>query len=456
MNKQRIIFFCKECGNESLKWLGKCPACGAWNSFIEQKLNDGEVKLENRDTKKPIKLQEITEGEITRIDTKSVELNRVLGGGIVPGSVILIAGEPGIGKSTLMLQFALRVKSIKTLYVSGEESEYQLKLRAERLKGKGESCLILCDTIVENIITAISEIKPDIVVIDSIQTIQTDNYESYPGSVSQIKQCAFLLMQTAKQMNIPIFIIGHVNKEGDIAGPKIIEHMVDVVLFFEGNTNNTYRLLRTMKNRFGPTFEIGLFDMRQDGLKEVTNPTNVLINEETFNLSGTCLACVIEGIRPLIVEVQALVNQVNHFNPQRVSNGYDNKRLAILIAVIEKILKIKFYNKEIFINIAGGFKINDTSLDFAVAMAMLSSTYDLTIPRELCFIGEIGLNGEIRPSPKIEQRLNEIQKIGIKHVVVSSFKIKELNMANFKNLNIIPVSNISEIKLKELISEIKC
>lgn len=451
MNRQKSVFFCKECGNEFPKWLGKCPICGAWNSFVEHKLNDSNTFIRSVEIKKPIKLQDINESENNRIDTKSIELNRVLGGGIVPGSVILIAGEPGIGKSTLMLQFALRVKSIKTLYVSGEESEYQLKLRAERLKGKGESCMILCDTIVENIIYSINQIKPDIVVIDSIQTLQTQSYESYPGSVSQIKQCTFLLLQTAKQLNIPIFIIGHINKEGDIAGPKIIEHMVDVVLFFEGNSNNTYRLLRTVKNRFGPTFEIGLFDMRQDGLKEISNPSNVLINEETANLNGTCLCCVIEGIRPLIIEVQALVNQVNHYNPQRVSNGYDSKRLAILIAVIEKIMKMKFYNKEIFINIAGGFKINDTSLDLAVAMSMLSSAYDLPIPRKMCFIGEVGLNGEIRPAPKIEQRLAEIQKIGIKSVIISSFKIKEIDSSLFKTINVIPVSNISEIKLKDLL-----
>jgi DNA repair protein RadA/Sms len=442
--KSKQIFFCKNCGYESPKWLGKCPSCGEWNSFIEQVVRKSKSSVSHtNEIKQPKRLSEITADETIRINSKSVELNRVLGGGIVPGTVILIGGEPGIGKSTLMLQFSMRVKSITTLYVSGEESETQLKLRATRIGGKGESCLLLCETSLENILEQIKTVKPEIVIIDSIQTIQSENIESYSGSLSQVRECTAAFIRVAKETNLPIFIIGHINKEGAIAGPKVLEHMVDTVLLFEGEASHPYRILRAIKNRFGSTSEIGIFEMLQDGLKEVTNPSDVLITEATENLSGSCIAATIEGIRPIMLEVQALVGTTSYSVPQRLANGYDVKKLSLMLAVIEKRLQMKMYNKDVFLNIAGGLKISDPAIDLAVVFSILSSNYDKAIPRTTCFAGEIGLNGEIRPVQKIEQRISEAEKMGFKKMIISKYGLKGLNLSKFK-IEIVSVGNLKE------------
>lgn len=444
-NKTKHIFFCKECGYETSKWLGKCPSCNAWNSFEEIAVQKNSPKKSSnpQEIKTPKRLSEIQTDESIRINTKSQELNRVLGGGIVAGSVILIVGEPGIGKSTLMLQFALRVKSITSLYVSGEESEAQLKLRANRIGGTAESCLLLCDTSIENILSHIKHIKPDIVIIDSIQTLQSSNTESFAGSITQVRECTAKLIQIAKEEKIPIFIIGHINKEGNIAGPKILEHMVDTVLIFEGEASHPYRILRAIKNRYGSTSEIGIFEMRQEGLKEISNPSDILISQETENLSGTCIASIIEGIRPLMIEVQALVATSSNNYPQRLSNGLDVKRLSLLLAVIEKRLGIRLYNKDVFINLAGGIKTSDPSIDLAVVFAILSSNFDKPIPKTTCFAGEIGLNGEIRPIQKIEQRLSEAEKMGFKKIIISKYGLKGINLSKF-NIKIITLTNLKD------------
>ncbi|GAB4458480.1 MAG: DNA repair protein RadA [Bacteroidales bacterium] len=442
--KAKIVFFCNQCGYESPKWLGKCPSCNAWNSFVDQTVNTkSSSNVKHRETKTVKRLNEITADESIRINSKSVELNRVLGGGIVNGSVVLIGGEPGIGKSTLMLQFAMRVKSITSLYVSGEESETQLKLRAQRLGGDGESCLLLCDTQLENIIAQIQQNKPDIVIIDSIQTIQSEHVESYAGSLSQVRECTAQLINTAKENNIPIFIIGHINKEGALAGPKVLEHMVDTVIVFEGEPGHPYRILRAVKNRFGSTSEIGIFEMRQEGLKEVSNPSDILISEATENLSGSCIAATIEGIRPIMIEVQALSSStVNNF-PQRLANGYDLKRLSLMLAVIEKRLNIKMYNRDVFLNIVGGIKVVDPAIDLAVIFSILSSNFDKAIPRTTCFAGEVGLNGEIRPVQKIEQRIAEAEKMGFQKMIISKYGLKGINLNKFK-IKIVTVGNLKD------------
>ncbi|MCX7862171.1 MAG: DNA repair protein RadA [Bacteroidales bacterium] len=451
-SKTKQSFFCKECGYETTKWLGKCPSCGTWNSFEETEVIKTTSKKIYPHEKKAVKrINEITADDNLRINTKSQELNRVLGGGIVAGSVILIAGEPGIGKSTLMLQFALRVKSITSLYVSGEESESQLKLRANRLGGAGESCLLLCDTYLENIMEQIKIYKPNIVIIDSIQTLQSQQIDSYAGSITQIRECTAQLIQIAKTENIPIFIIGHINKEGGIAGPKILEHMVDTVLIFEGEASHPYRILRSIKNRYGSTSEIGIFEMRQDGLKEISNPSEILISQETENLSGTCIASTIEGIRPLMIEVQALVATTYNNFPQRLSNGYDIKRLSLILAVIEKRLHIKLANKDVFINIAGGIKTSDPAIDLAVVFAILSSNFDKPIPKSICFAGEIGLNGEIRPVQKIEQRLAEAEKMGFQKIIISKYGLKGINLSKYK-LQIQTVANLRDFNENIFIS----
>jgi DNA repair protein RadA/Sms len=443
-SKSKTVFFCNQCGYESPKWLGKCPSCNAWNSFVEQTVNTkSSSNAKHRETKTVKRLNEITADESIRINSKSVELNRVLGGGIVNGSVVLIGGEPGIGKSTLMLQFAMRVKSITSLYVSGEESETQLKLRAQRLGGDGESCLLLCDTQLENIIAQIQQNKPDIVIIDSIQTIQSEHVESYAGSLSQVRECTAQLINTAKENNIPIFIIGHINKEGALAGPKVLEHMVDTVIVFEGEPGHPYRILRAVKNRFGSTSEIGIFEMRQEGLKEVSNPSDILISEATENLSGSCIAATIEGIRPIMIEVQALSSSTANNFPQRLANGYDLKRLSLMLAVIEKRLNIKMYNRDVFLNIVGGIKVVDPAIDLAVIFSILSSNYDKAIPRTTCFAGEVGLNGEIRPVQKIEQRIAEAEKMGFQKMIISKYGLKGINLNKFK-IKILTVGNLKD------------
>ncbi len=443
--KSKQIFFCSQCGHESPKWLGKCPACNEWNTFVEHSIiKNKNVKISNTfEVKHAKRIHEINTDESIRIDTKSVELNRILGGGMVPGSVILIAGEPGIGKSTLMLQFALRIKSITSLYVSGEESESQIKLRANRIGGKGEACLLLCDNSLENIIQQIKQHKPNIVIIDSIQTLQSESIDSFAGSITQVRGCASQLIQIAKEENITVFFIGHINKEGAIAGPKILEHMVDTVLLFEGEANHPYRIVRSIKNRFGSTSEIGIFEMKQDGLKEITNPLEILITEESKDVSGTCIASTIEGIRPFMLEVQALVSSSTNNFPQRLSNGYELKRLSLILAVIEKRLNIKMYHRDVFLNIVGGIKSSDPAIDLAVVFAILSSTFDKPIPKTTCYAGEVGLNGEIRPVQKIEQRLGEAEKMGFKKIIISKYGLKGINLSKYK-IKIVTVGNLIE------------
>lgn len=445
MPKQKTTFFCSNCGAESSKWIGKCPSCNEWNTYIEEpkvKLkSESNIKRNNPSTAKL--LSEINISPEPRLNSKSIELNRVLGGGIVPGSVILIGGEPGIGKSTLMLQFSLRVNSFKILYVSGEESEQQLKLRALRIGGKGENCLLYCDNNLQNILAQFEKTNPDIIIIDSIQTIQSDNVESSPGSVVQVRECTAALLKYAKENNKPLFLIGHINKEGNIAGPKVLEHMVDTVLQFEGDLNNLYRILRSTKNRYGSTSEIGIFEMQNTGLKEVPNPADILLSHNEEYLSGTVAAATIEGMRPLLIEVQALVSTANYGNPQRSSTGFDAKRLSMLLAVLEKRAGFKLSSKDVFLNIAGGLKVTDTAIDLAVVSAVLSSDLDRYISKEICFAGEVGLSGEIRPVPRIEQRIGEAQKLGFKKIVTSKYGLKGIDITKY-TIEIAQVSKIEE------------
>lgn len=430
----KTAFFCNNCGNHLSKWAGQCPYCKNWNTIVEEpvskKVNISKTSQHKRPEPKPV--SQIKASSEERLNTKSIELNRVLGGGIVPGSVILIGGEPGIGKSTIMLQFSLRVTSYKILYVTGEESEQQIKLRADRIGGKNENCLILCDTDLNSILTNCEKINPDIIIIDSIQTIQNDNIESAPGSVSQVRECSASLLRFAKENNKPVFLIGHINKEGNIAGPKVLEHMVDTVISFEGDMNNSYRILRTTKNRFGSTSEIGIFEMLNTGLKEVNNPSDILISASDEVFSGTAVAAVVEGIRPILIEIQALVSTAAYGNPQRSSTGYDQRRLAMLLAVLERKAGFKLNQKDVFLNIAGGLKINDPAADLAVVASILSSDLDRPVSKNICIAGEVGLTGEIRPVSRTEQRIGEAEKLGFKKIIISRYGLKGLDLSKFK------------------------
>lgn len=445
MAKQRTAFFCSNCGAESTKWVGKCTSCGEWNTYIEEpKIKSVKsVSGKTKEAAVPKLVSEISISPEPRLNSKSVELNRVLGGGIVPGSVILIGGEPGIGKSTLMLQFSLRVNSYKILYVSGEESEQQLKLRAERIGGKGENCYMFCESNLDNILLQIDKLNPDIIIIDSIQTVQSERVESSPGSVVQVRECTGAFIKYAKENNKPIFLIGHINKEGSIAGPKVLEHMVDTVLAFEGDLNNLYRILRSTKNRFGSTSEIGIFEMQSTGLKEVLNPSDVLLSHTDEILSGTVVASTLEGIRPILIEVQALVSSAAYGNPQRSSTGFDTRRLGMLLAVLEKRAGFKLSAKDVFLNIAGGIKVSDPAIDLAVIAAVLSSDLDRPVSKSLCIAGEIGLTGEIRPVSRIEQRIGEAQKLGFKKMLISKYGLKGIDLSKY-NIEIFPVSKVEE------------
>ena len=445
MAKQKTAFFCSNCGAESSKWVGKCPSCGEWNTIIEEPVfKTGKTKVhKSKGIVTPKLVTEISSVNEPRLNTKSVELNRVLGGGLVPGSVVLIGGEPGIGKSTIMLQFALRVSSYKILYVSGEESEQQLKLRAERIGGKGENCFILCENDLDNILNQCHKINPDIVIVDSIQTIQSEKLDSSPGTIVQVRECTASLLRYAKENGKPFFLIGHINKEGNIAGPKVLEHMVDTVLAFEGDLNNRYRILRATKNRFGSTSELGIFEMRSDGLKEVTNPSDILLSHTDEILSGTVVAATIEGIRPMLIEVQALVSSAAYGNPQRSSTGFDLRRLGMLLAVLEKRAGFKMSVKDVFLNIAGGLKVSDPAIDLAVLAAVLSSDLDRPVLKDLCIAGEIGLTGEVRPVARLEQRIGEAEKLGFKRILVSKYGLKGLDLSKFK-IQIHPVSKVEE------------
>jgi DNA repair protein RadA/Sms len=450
MIKNKTVFVCTQCGNDSPKWIGKCPVCGEWNSYVEEIISKQSPAqelpgLSNYETlkSKPILLQEIKTGEEIRLDMADMELNRVLGGGLVPGSLILIGGEPGIGKSTLVLQTVLKLKPYKTLYVSGEESAKQLKLRAERLGPDNENLFILCETNLEQIFTHINNLKPELLIVDSIQTIFTERVESSPGSITQVRESSASLLKFAKETGTPVLLIGHINKEGSIAGPKVLEHIVDTVLQFEGDQHYMYRILRSIKNRFGSTAELGIYEMRQDGLREVNNPSELLLTQNHEGLSGVAIAATIEGIRPFLIETQALVSTAAYGTPQRSATGFDIRRMNMLLAVLEKRAGFKLAQKDVFLNIAGGLKVNDPAMDLSVISAILSSSLDIAIERETCMSGEVGLSGEIRPVNRIEQRILEAEKLGFKKIIIPKNNLKGFDTTK-SNIQIVQVKKVEE------------
>lgn len=476
MAKIKKAWFCTACGNESPKWMGKCPACGEWNTMVEEVVSkeaDSGMTSRNRSflenaNSKPQSLSQIHTGQESRISLGSGELDRVLGDGMVEGSIILIGGEPGIGKSTLSLQIPLSCTHLKTLYVSGEESARQIKLRGERLKtgqsgaasletaavssttnhtnnGKDQydNCLILAETLLENILTRAKEVKPQLLIIDSIQTIYSQNIESSAGSVSQVRECAASLLRFAKESNTPVILIGHITKDGSIAGPKILEHIVDVVLQFEGDTRHSYRILRSIKNRFGSTAELAVYEMTGEGLKEILNPSEMFIPMHGNNLSGIAVAAMLDGTRPFLIEVQALVSTAAYGTPQRSATGFDVRRMNMLLAVLEKRVGFKLSQKDVFLNIAGGLKITDPACDLAVVASVLSSNFDVTLSSRIAFAGEVGLSGEIRPVSQIEKRITEAAKLGFDQIFVSSFS--KIPSSLKKEIRIMEVSNIPEL-----------
>lgn len=448
MAKEKSIFFCSNCGNESPKWLGKCPACGEWNTYTEERVkvskNARSLLPQSKLESHPLKLSEIKQESLERLSMPSGELNRVLGGGLVPGSIILIGGEPGIGKSTLVLQNMIRIRSRKVLYVSGEESAQQLKMRAERLGVDGGECYIVCETSLEIIFQHINNSNPGIVVIDSIQTIASEALESAAGSVGQVRECAAALLKYAKESGVPVILIGHINKEGSIAGPKVLEHIVDAVLQFEGDHHYMYRILRSIKNRFGSTSEMGIYEMTQVGLREVANPSELLISDAEADLSGSAVGVTIEGVRPLLVESQALVSTAAYGTAQRSVTGFDAKRMNMLLAVLEKRVGFKLALKDVFLNIAGGFKVNDPALDLAVISSILSSNVDMPISRSVCLTGEVGLSGEIRPVTRLEQRIVEADKLGFSKIFVPHNNLKGVNLNRFK-VEVVEVSRVEDV-----------
>jgi len=456
MAEAKKAYVCRECGYDAPKWLGKCPSCGAWNTFDELVVAKKGSSVAAAVTSSAVpkaksqRVQDIKTGETKRIDIGQSEVNRVLGGGLVPGSIILVGGEPGIGKSTLALQLALADNGLRTLYVSGEESAEQIKMRAERLGIHNEECVVYTETLLENIIAQCEAIKPDMVVVDSIQTIYTDLVDASAGSVSQIRECASTLLKYAKGSGTPVFIIGHITKEGTIAGPKVLEHIVDVVLQFEGDGNNTYRILRGIKNRFGATFEIGVFEMLEKGLRSVENPSEVLLSHYDEPLSGIAVAATVDGIRPYLLEVQALVSQAAYGTPQRNATGYDSRRMNMLLAILEKRVGLKMFQKDVFLNFAGGFKVSDTGLDLAVVAAVLSSYFDRPINEGLALAGEIGLSGEVRPAPRTEQRISEAARLGFKKIVVSGYA--SLPSKKIKGIEVARITTVGELA-RHLFSE---
>ena len=444
--KLKRTFFCTACGYETPKWLGKCPSCGEWNTITEHvvaKESSQSARLRSVPKPQPQLVQDITEQTTRRIDTGIGELNRVLGGGLVPGSLVLLGGEPGIGKSTLSLQLALTSHGLRTLYVSGEESAEQIGMRAERLGIGNEECYIYSETLLENILQQIEQQHPDVVVIDSIQTIFTQTIDSSAGSVSQIRECAASLLKYAKTTGTSIFIIGHITKDGTIAGPKILEHIVDVVLQFEGDGNNVYRILRGIKNRFGATFEIGVFEMLDSGLRAVENPSEILLSHYDEPLSGIAVGASVDGIRPYLIEVQALVTNAAYGTPQRNATGYDSRRMSMLLAVLEKRVGMKMFQKDVFLNFAGGFRVADTGLDLSIVAAVISSYYDRAILNGVCCAGEVGLSGEVRPAPRTEQRISEAARLGFKRIIVSGFLRKDMKPP--KGIEVIYINHIGEL-----------
>ena len=453
MSKIKTAYFCQNCGYESAKWFGKCPSCQQWNTFVEELIQKDVKKSSSNDwqsyngdvaTKKTQLLYEVKTKETPRILTNDQELNRVLGGGIVRGSIVLIAGEPGIGKSTLFLQMGLQLNEVTTLYISGEESEQQIKMRADRLGMQSEKFYLLTETSTQVIFQEIKKLKPQIIIVDSIQTLESPFIDSSPGSVSQIRECAAEFQQFAKETNTPVFLIGHITKEGSIAGPKLLEHMVDTVLQFEGDRHYAYRILRTLKNRFGSTAELGIYQMNDNGMNAVLNPSEILITQKEDQLSGIAIAATIEGLRPLLIEVQALVTESVYGTPQRTVSGFDLRRLQLLLAVLEKRGGFHFGAKDVFLNIAGGFKVEDPSIDLAVLVALLSSYEDVAIPHDVCFAGEVGLSGEIRAVNRIEQRIAEAEKLGFKKIIVSKYNQKGMSKQKF-NIEVVTAGRVDEV-----------
>ena len=450
MSKTKSVYICQSCGFESAKWMGKCTSCAQWNTFVEEIVSKKPAAVAGKsfsEKSKPVRLDEIDVLQTFRIETKDNELNRVLGGGIVPGSVVLIAGDPGIGKSTLMLQLALGFEEAKVAYVSGEESAEQISMRAKRMGYRKTNCYVLAETQTQIILEHFKELKPDVVIIDSVQTLHTQNIESSPGSVSQIRECAAEMQRYAKETGVPVFLIGHITKEGVIAGPKVLEHIVDTVLQFEGDRNHNYRILRTSKNRFGSTSEIGIYDMQNAGLRQVSNPSELLLSQREELLSGIAIAAMVEGMRPMLIETQALVAPAVYGTPQRSSTGFDVRRLHMLLAVLEKRLGFHFGNKDVFFNIAGGIRVDDPAIDLAVVCALLSSFDDAPVPYNFCFAGEVGLSGEIRAVNKIEQRITEADKLGFEKIFIPSGN-KKATTALKTNIKIITVSKVQEVSRK--------
>jgi len=453
--KVKKIFVCTSCGSESPKWVGKCPACGEWNTYHEEIIHK-ETTLEEKNRAwqpngttlgkpgpKPVLLEEIVAGHTQRLTSPDKELNRVLGGGIVPGAIMLVGGQPGIGKSTLMLQLALTSRA-KVLYVSGEESEEQIKMRADRVNNRQANCYILTETNTTKILTHANEMQPDLMVIDSIQTLASPHIESTPGSVSQVRECSGELQRFAKETGIPVFVIGHITKDGTIAGPKLLEHIVDVVLQFEGEQHYSYRVLRTLKNRFGSTDELGIYEMQANGLREVSNPSELLISQKDEDLSGSAIAATMEGLRPMLIETQALVSRAVYGTPQRSATGFDLRRLSMLLAVLEKRGGLAFGQNDVFLNIAGGIRVDDPAIDLAIVSALISSLEDIAIPDKYTFAGEVGLSGEIRAVTRVEQRIQEADRLGFKQIYISKYNIKGLDFNRYK-IQVKPIGKIEEL-----------
>ena len=460
MAKDKTMYVCSNCGQESAKWIGKCPACGQWNTFQEIKVADTRKQMTATSAaasaghqlrqNKVLRLSDISSHDDPRIDMHDQELNRVLGGGLVPGSIVLLGGEPGIGKSTLSLQTMLNLTDKRVLYVSGEESAHQLKMRAERLTSHlsprtsdSDNFLILCENSLEAIFDHIKEVKPEIIVIDSIQTISTEDVESSAGSIAQVRECASALLRFAKTSGVPVILIGHITKEGTLAGPKILEHIVDTVIQFEGDQHYMYRILRSMKNRFGSTSELGIYEMQQTGLRQVSNPSELLLTDNHDGLSGVAISSAIEGVRPFLVETQALVSSAAYGTPQRSATGFDQRRLNMLLAVLEKRVGFKLMQKDVFLNIAGGLRVTDMAMDLSVIAAVLSSNVDTPIDEGWCMAGEVGLSGEVRPVARIEQRISEAEKLGFQHIIIPKYNLAALNRKKF-HIELVPVRKVEE------------
>lgn len=447
MAKEKTVFLCNDCGYESPKWAGRCPACGAWNTLVEKVVRSSpatrvSAAVGEKLLSQPQLIDTVSTDELPRMNMCDAELNRVLGGGLVPGSLVLLGGEPGIGKSTLILQTVLRLP-YRVLYVSGEESVQQIKLRADRIEHSANNCMIVCETLLETIFTHIKNVAPELIVIDSIQTMCSEAVDSSPGSMSQVRECTAMLLKFAKEKNVPVILIGHITKDGAIAGPKILEHIVDVVIQFEGDQHHIYRVLRSIKNRFGSTAELGIYEMRREGLRLVENPSELLLGERHNGMSGVAIASAIEGVSPFLIEAQALVSTAAYGTPQRSATGFDIRRMNMLLAVLEKRVGFKLAQKDVYLNIAGGLRVNDPAIDLSVISAILSSNMDVEIEPTICMAGEVGLSGEIRPVNRIEQRIAEAEKLGFKQIVVPKSNTKRLDLSRY-SIEVKPVAKVEE------------